>query len=168
MLRGEMFHGSFFKTPIAQKVVRVKAARVVKAKEEAKKVDVRKRDKRCRVPLCGCKTFGLALHVSHSQHKGMGGNPAGDRSAPELMVLVCSARHRENVISIDRGTLRWRPLTKKGADGPIAWDVDLVALHGKHGAANWVEVARETAVRSWVPFTRKQKGLLLTLALMTL
>jgi hypothetical protein len=159
-----------FKTPISKKVVRGKKRAAAATVEKAKKLDVRTRDKTCRVPLCGCRKFNLALHVSHSQHKGMGGNPKGDRSAPELMVLVCSARHRENLVSIDRASLRWRPLTKDGANGPIAWDVDARCLKAGGGdyKRTWVEVARETAIRSWAPFTRDQKAILTKLSGMEL
>jgi len=159
-----------FKTTVSKKVVRGKKRAAAKTVEVKKKLTVRMRDKGCRFPLCGCTAYGLALHVSHSVHKGMGGNPKGDRSNPELMVLVCSARHRENTVAIDRGTLRWRALTAAGADGPIAWDVDLRALPGGKQAkdARWFEVARETAVRSWVPFVDVQKTILTTLKAMEL
>lgn len=138
------------------------------AKEKTKKTTVRGRDKYCRFPLCGCKRFRLALHVSHQRHKGMGGNPKEDRSEPELMVLVCSARHRENVMSIDQKTIRWKALTPDGADGPIAWDVDARALLGlarfKAGRGDWMELARETAIHVYEPITSRQRAILEKLA----
>lgn len=137
------------------------------SKEKDKKGEVRKRDKYCRFPLCGCKRFGLALHVSHLIHKGPGGNPKGDRSEPEIMVYVCSARHRENIFAIDQKTIRWRALTPKGANGPIAWDIKIADLK-KHGAADalrlalggisgqWLEIARETGIHLYEPSTPEQ------------
>src|SRR5216110_2341889 len=134
---------SNFKNPIAGRIVRARAAAKRKGKEDGEKRKVRGRDRYCRMPLCGCRKFRLALHVSHSRHKGMGGNPAGDRSLAALMLLVCSARHKENRIAIDRGTLRWRALTRAGANGPVAWDVDRDAMRviADGRADDWIELA---------------------------
>lgn len=160
--------GPQFKHRGSAKVARGKKRLRAAAFERGQKDLVRDRDKTCRFPLCGCKRFGLALHVSHSQHKGMGGNPTGDRSAPSRMVLVCSARHRENIVSIDQGTLCWVPLTDKGADGPIAWmvpkDTVVDGVPAPRSVATWVCIAREVSVRSWEPFTRAQKLFLQALA----
>lgn len=153
-----------FKEPIARKVRKGLARKIVENEETRKKREVRLRDRFCRFPLCGCRKFKLGTHVSHSRHKGMGGNPEGDRSAPSLMVLVCSARHRENRVSIDQGTLRWEGLTAKGADGPIEWSVDLTAFRGQHGPAQWVTVARERALHSHEDLSLKQQAILEKLA----
>lgn len=131
----------------SRKVARANKRITLKTAEDKQKDKVRVRDRRrCRFPRCGCKRFNLALHVSHQHHKGMGGNPAGDRSTTDQMVLVCSARHRENEFAIDRGTIRWRALTDKGADGPIAWDIDYAQYwkleRPRHGE-RWQEIARE-------------------------
>lgn len=142
--------------------------------ERENKAHVRRRDVYCRMPLCGCFRFKLSMHVSHQQHKGMGGNPTGDRSHPDLMLLVCAPRHRENRISIDNGTLRWRAIGRD-RDGHVlvAWDVDRRAL--THSLAtliahrpDWVEVARESALHRFEPFTPEQKAILQQLAEMKL
>lgn len=154
-----------FKKPGSRKVARGLKREKRATKEKKKKTDVRGRDKYCRFPLCGCKRFALALHVSHQKHKGMGGNPKEDRSDPALMVLVCSARHKENRISIDRGTLRWRALTAAGAAGPIAWDVDLTPLGERDGhLGKWMELARETAIHVYEPIASRQRAILERLA----
>lgn len=169
---------TFEKAQQSGKVERALRRRSAKAGEDEGKRAVRRRDKRCRFPLCGCKRFGLALHVSHSRHKGMGGNPKGDRSQPELMVLVCSARHRENRIAIDRGTVRWRALTAAGADGPIAWDIDAEALQplGRLPSPEWskvfltqgwYEVGRELWPGRLAPIDSVQARVLAELAKMT-
>lgn len=120
---------------------RAKHARL-KREENANKAKVRARDGRCRFPLCGCAAQHLFLEVSHSEHKGMGGDPTGERSAPELMVYLCNWRHRIARYSIDRGRLRWVPLTPAGANGPIAWEMFMDnAVPGRPG--EWVELARE-------------------------
>jgi hypothetical protein len=103
--------------------------------ERANKARARRRDRRCRFPLCPCAGYGLALEVSHLVHKGMGGDPTGERSQPEGMVLLCHWRHKESRWSIDKGTLRWRPLTDRGADGLIAWDIKAMG--------HWLELAKE-------------------------
>jgi len=125
---------------------RAKRALGLKARENANKQLVRDRDEYCRFPLCRCRFRGDPLHVSHQRHKGMGGNPAGDRSVPWLMILLCAARHREAPISIDRGTLRWRPLTLAGAGGPVAWDVQVTALPERASRL----VRPEAVVDGWV------------------
>jgi hypothetical protein len=164
-----------FKEPKGSaKVERLIRRLALKAAEDKSKAEVRRRDKRCRFPQCGCRQFGLRLEVSHAVHKGAGGNPKGERSAPDLMVYVCSARHRENRMAIDRGTVRWRPLTAEGANGPIAWEIDGEALQpfvlvGRpavflpHG---WVEVARESAVGVLAPLADWQRQTLRHLAAM--
>lgn len=163
-----------FKERRSGKVVRGLRREKRTTRENKKKTDVRKRDKYCRFPLCGCKRFGLAMHVSHLKHKGAGGNPKEDRSEPELMVYVCSARHRENRFAIDQKTIRWRALTKDGANGPIAWDIKvadlrrlnpdscalmLMAVRELH-RAEWFELARETAIHVYEPQTPAQTVIL--------
>lgn len=156
-----------FKEERVSKKVRRFIQRSERKLEEDKQMGkVRKRDKYCRFPLCGCKRFRLALHVSHQQHRGMGGNPAGDRTQPESMVYVCAARHRENPVSIDRGTLRWEPLTEAGANGPIAWHVKERA--GLITGSEWFLVAVETAPHVYEPLSPSQKSVLARLAEMTL
>jgi len=114
----------------------------------------------------------LACHASHRPdgHKGMGGNPKGERSIAAHMIYVCSARHREHTISIDRFTVRWRPLTNAGANGPVAWDVDLPSdikmLRARQ--KRWIEVAREVSIGVLEPLTAEQTRILKQLAEMTL
>ena len=132
--------------------------------------EVRERDRKCRFPLCACGRFRLRLEVSHQKHRGMGGNPSMDRTTPESMILVCSARHKENRVSLDRGTLRWRALSDRGAEGPVAWDVDLNALGARQGSSRpqWREVARELAPHRVETPTSEQMEVLLLLAQMLL
>jgi len=125
---------------------RAKRARGLKAREHANKQLVRDRDEYCRFPLCRCRFRGDPLHVSHQRHKGMGGNPAGDRSVPWLMILLCAWRHREAPVSIDRGTLRWRAMSLKGASGPVAWDLQVSAL----GSAVTFDIPAEAIADGWV------------------
>jgi hypothetical protein len=108
----------------------------LKRDENANKEKVRVRDRTCRFPFCICKQWNLFLEVSHREHKGMGGDPSGERSLPELMILVCNWRHKESPISIDKKQIRAVPLTAAGTNGPVAWEV-------KDGFYHWRELARE-------------------------
>lgn len=133
------------------------------AKEMKAKKAVRQRDRHvCRFPLCGCRRLKLGLEVSHDNHKGMGGNPSGDRSTTEQMVLLCTHRHQFGAVSRHAGTLRAEPLTSAGYDGPVAWEVHVEDWGG------WVEVARERKPGDLEPLTRLQLGLLQNLASMEL
>ena len=126
-MRGEPFQ-AFPKSGISPKVERFQR-RVARDKvEDEKKAEVRKRDQYCRFPRCGCRRLHFGLAVAHCRHKGMGGNPAGDRSAPEDMILLCAPRHREHPIALDKGTLRVVPLhERRGFAGPCTFEVELPA-----------------------------------------
>jgi hypothetical protein len=162
-----------FKQPGSAKVRRGLKREARENREDTQKGKVRNRDKYCRFPLCGCKRFGLHCETSHRRHKGMGGNPKEDRSDPADMVYLCSARHQSNVFAVDRKSLRWRPLTEKGAHGPIAWDIKvselrrlvpkstpLIALAvGLMGRDKWFELARETGIHVYEPMTPEQTAI---------
>ena len=136
------------------------------AKEHVRDV----RDKVCRFPKCGCKRFDFGMKcwptVSHDKHKGMGGNPNGERSAPELMILLCKWRHQDAPVSRHAMTMRTRYLTDEKNDGPVACEVDLWAvrpgMYQQRGV--WFEVARESDVGLLMPLTDEQEHVLDELA----
>ena len=108
-------------TASARQAAQRKRQRARRAREQRAKRRVRVRDRnRCRFPLC--RASGPALQVAHLVHKGMGGNPAGDRSGEGGLILLCALHHQFGAISLHRGTLRVRPLTAKGTNGPVAWE----------------------------------------------
>ena len=78
----------------------------------------------------------------------MGGNPAGDRTIPELMILLCYWRHQHGRIAVDKGGIRWAALTADGANGPIRWYIDTEALWDELRPVvdqrGWIELARES------------------------
>lgn len=118
--------------------------------EHAQKREAKRRDQyRCRFPLCGCRPLGLRIESSHLAHKGMGGNPAGDRSQASGLVTLCLHRHQHGRISVHKGTLRPVFLSGDQFNGPIAWEIDLAELGMKASGAVWREIARETAVQQW-------------------
>lgn len=155
-----------------------------KAGEIERMQAARARDVYCRFPVCGCRTGARpgvvsAAEVSHQKHRGMGGNPSGDRTVPALLVLICNWRHKLAKFSIDRGGIRWEPLTPAGADGPIRWLIDAEAMQGaalseigillaiRPDDGGWVELARETAPHEYAPMTEAQTAILEWLAEMT-
>lgn len=126
--------------------------RKLKREERENKAFVRARDGdghghlarqtgRCRFPLCGCHERGFFVEVSHKFHKGMGGDPTGERSQPEVMICLCNWRHKEAKFSIDKKNLRWIPIDDvAGANGPVIWEMFLLD-------AGWFELAREVGVQ---------------------
>ena len=163
-----------FKSKRSAKIDRALRREKAKNAEDRNKAKVRARDKACRFPFCGCKRFRLALHVSHQEHKGMGGNPTGDRSQTAGMMFLCSARHRENHMSVDQHNIEWRQLSLDGADGPVAWYVRVAELPEDLRPAGWnpetgdpwLEVARERDNRIYDPLTPAQRDILAHLSKM--
>jgi hypothetical protein len=151
---------------------RAKKARASRTAEDKHKATVREKDVYCRFPLCGCRTRYILPHVSHQRHKGMGGNPKGDRSVPSLMIMLCATRHREGQVAVDQGTLRWRAMDRAGARGPVAWDVNASVLdalglgypYQLRDDDGWVEVACEIDLHVFVRFHHWQRAILDRLA----
>lgn len=138
-----------------------------KQNEDGAKAEVRKRDKfRCRFPLCGCGKLKLPLEVSHDFHKGIGGNPKGDRSTPEIMVLLCNHRHQYGKVSRHAGTLRALAQTGDGYNGPVTWQVEGSALGMPEWDGQWIELARESSPGVLEPLTDWQREALTQLAMM--
>lgn len=133
--------------------------------EQDNKRDAKKRDGfKCRFPLCECRKHGYILESAHNDHKGPGGDPLGIRSETGNLITLCTFRHQASRISLHRHGLRPKFLTKKGYDGPIAWEVDVAELFG--GVERWREIARESKVGTWLPFTAWQQMALHELARM--
>ena len=155
---------------VAARKAKLKVRRQRVTKERDAKADTRKRDKVCRFPLCGCRRIGEGLkafpEVSHTKHKGPGGDPTGKTSTTENLVLLCKWRHQDAPISRHKQTLRVVYLTDRGFDGPIAWEVDCNRLGSDswQGSALWREVAREAAVGQWEPFEDWQREILVELS----
>ncbi len=169
---------TFFKGPrIPQKVQNKLRHDDRKAVESKLMEQARDRDGSCRFPLCGCRRHRFVLHVSHQKHRGMGGNPSFDRSDPALLMLLCAPRHRFNLFSVDKGNIEWRPLTDKGANGPVSWWADADCLRHYLGLDQWaglcdetrmVQIAREVSPGVLVEPTPLQRATLLALAEMQL
>ena len=88
---------------------------------------------------------------------------ATDRASKcRWMIRVCACRHRENVISLDRGTLRYEPVdAARGTNGPVRWYVAAaeVPRQWRRGhRAGWILLAEETAVNVVQPATDVAAG----------
>lgn len=102
---------------------REKRKKIVAAEEEEKhKVRIRDR-MMCRWPACEyCRRYkNLTLHVAHVQGKGRGGSNLASN-----MILICSLRH-EGPISLHSGDCRVSPLTSRGTDGPVLFEMQTEA-----------------------------------------
>lgn len=134
--------------PKPSRADRKKAERKVRRErseaERDHKQAVRDEDGTCRFPFCICKQTGQPLEVGHRRHKGMGGNPTGDRSTPEGLILLCRTRHQGPKLSLHAGTLRIDPLTDRGWRGPCDWAVRSDALK-LPGDTRWLRYAWEDA-----------------------
>jgi hypothetical protein len=114
----------------------------LEAHEKSEKAKVRRRDKGCRFPQCDCRRRRPRprLEVSHDAHKGKGGNPSGDRSVAERMILFCVTRHQEGVVSRHHGTLKTEYLTSRKSDGPLEFWIRFAV------SSPWELLARERSV----------------------
>lgn len=111
---------------------------------ERKNMDVaRKADKGCRFPLCGCRKLGLRPEVAHTTHRGMGGNPKGDRTQPDNVITLCSHRHQHGEVSLHKGTLKIVPMTPEGTRGPVRFMVDAETMGLPPTEDGWYCVAVE-------------------------
>lgn len=89
---------------------------------------------RCRWPeVHKCRGGLEGAHVF--QHRGMGGNPEGDRTTVETILTVCAWVHRRGPETIDGKDLKVEAETNQGTRGPCSfW-----RSHGDR----WHLVARE-------------------------
>lgn len=146
----------------------------------------RARDSYCRFPLCGCAReiplpnrtlVELKGEISHYTHRGMGGDPTGERTQAPKLMLLCNWRHKLGKYSVDKKLLRWEPLTEAGSNGPVKWLIDAEMARDLYGDmppssarysldGRWFELAVETALHEYEPLTEAQEALLLLLSMM--
>jgi hypothetical protein len=79
---------------------------------------LRRDGRQCRVPQCGFKYQKLPVDPCHRVHRGMGGNPKGDRTTRQSVIALCRMHHGY----YDRGILLIDPLDEtKAFDGPCSF-----------------------------------------------
>lgn len=90
-----------------------------KAAEDKTMREAKKRDGNiCRVPGCEFMSKKPRIECAHLDHRGMGGNPAGDRTQVDKLIALCFIHHAQ----FDKQmTLDIQPITKAGTSGPCAW-----------------------------------------------
>lgn len=88
----------------------------VAAEQKAMKL-AKKLDGGCRYPLCAHRAQKPRIEAAHVTHRGMGGNPTGDRTTSDQIITLCFIDHA----AYDRGEIDLEPLTDKGTRGPCAW-----------------------------------------------
>lgn len=93
-----------------------RAKRVAAEQREMRQAKRRDGDK-CRVPRCAYRSLKLPIDPCHFIHRGMGGNPKGDRTTRETVISLCRMHHG----AYDRGDLEIEPLTSDGADKACAF-----------------------------------------------
>jgi hypothetical protein len=70
---------------------------------------------RCRYPRCPHRS--LVVVACHVIHRGMGGNPQGDRTRVDLLISFCVIHHR----LYDEGKLDFDQKTAAGTRGPCVF-----------------------------------------------
>lgn len=113
-----MAHQTFFKDPRGTALLHSRARRAERTAHEQREMQAAlKRDGRvCRWPACEYRTKDLPIDPCHVfQHRGMGGDPSGDRTRQDLIMAACRMHHG----LIDNGTCEVHALTDKGTDGPV-------------------------------------------------
>lgn len=100
-----------------------KAVEAERKTHERKEMDkARRRDMAachgCRWPACEFMPKKPRLEVAHVfEHRGMGGNPDGERTLQHLLILACFIHHKR----IDNGDLEVHETTDQGTDGPLSF-----------------------------------------------
>jgi len=92
--------------------------KLLKKAEKDTMRQAKKRDRfKCRVPTCTHKE--LPTDPCHLKHRGMGGNPAGDRTERSTVITLCRIHHGD----WDAGRLKITPADDFiGFDGPCAFE----------------------------------------------
>jgi hypothetical protein len=119
-----------------------RARRAVRVKGETEAMqEARRRDMAnchgCRFPRCEFMARKPTLDVCHEIHRGMGGNPKGDRTTRDTLILYCRPHHGQ----YDRHDIDHEPLTPLGTDGPC-----LFKRRNRDGVFETVEIERLVGV----------------------
>lgn len=96
---------------------KVKRAARVSAEQKIMQAALKRDGRKCRWPYCQYRTHKLPVDACHLRHRGMGGNPALDRTTTASVLSLCRKHHGE----LDAGQLDVEPLTLEGCNGPLAF-----------------------------------------------
>lgn len=111
-----------------------------KARERSVMNETKARDNwRCRF---NCTVAGAdRVQCAHRDHRGMGGDPKGDRTQRHLMVTACAKHHR----AWDNGRVDLVPRTAAEFDGPCDF------YEQDRATRMFVHVATEVSKGDWKP-----------------
>ena len=87
------------------------------AEQKAMQAAKRRDGLRCMYPGCLYRTKDLPIDACHLRHRGMGGNPAVDRTRRDQLISLCRIHHGQ----LDAGDIDITPLTPRGTDGPCSF-----------------------------------------------
>jgi hypothetical protein len=89
-----------------------------KAAEDAVMREAKQRDGyTCRWPKCEYMPKKPRIECAHLEHRGMGGNPSGDRTQRHKLITLCVVHHG----MLDGPNYEIEPVTSAGTDGPVAF-----------------------------------------------
>ncbi len=118
-----MSHQTFFKPirGVALLARREKRAVTVKLEQQAMQAAKKRDGGKCRWPRCEYAKKQLPIDAAHFiQHRGIGGDPTGRRTASKaLIVSLCRIHHS----LFDLAEIDIQPLTDAHADGPLLFYV---------------------------------------------
>lgn len=77
-----------------------------KVMDEAVRLD----EHRCRVPRCPFMSRKPKIDPCHVQHRGMGGDPTGERTTVDSIIALCRPHHGQ----YDTGLLDFQPVDGQG------------------------------------------------------
>ena len=89
-------------------------ASAAKAEQKSMQAALARDGKQCRLPGCAYKKLKVTVDPCHMVHRGMGGNPKGDRTTRAMVIALCRVHHG----IYDAGDIRIEPLTAQDFDGP--------------------------------------------------
>jgi hypothetical protein len=110
-------HQTFPKPSRGAYLLERKAKRKARVVAEQKQMQAAKRRDggKCRYP--GCWFKDMPVDAAHFQHRGIGGNPSGDRTTRATVISLCRIHHGQ----YDGALLEIEPLTDQMFDGPCVY-----------------------------------------------
>jgi hypothetical protein len=109
--------------PIKGEAVLASRERTAARKLHERKVmdEARRRDQQmragCAWPHCEYRPKRLRIEVAHERHRGMGGDPSGERTTRDTLLSYCVIHHR----LYDLDEIDHEPITDQGTDGLLAF-----------------------------------------------
>lgn len=101
---------------------RDRRAKRTAAEQKAMQAALKRDGRKCRFPACEFRSKRLPIDPCHAfQHRGMGGDPSGERTSRALIVSLCRAHHGQLDWGVGATEIQIEALTPERADGPLAF-----------------------------------------------